>query len=243
MLSMLIRDESGDREGGRVVQVPSVAAEDQRHLPRAWETLTQERARTATRLKGVLRSQGRRLPSLSPLSEQLEALRRWDGSPLPSGLRRRGLRVGAHHEFLSQQMAEGEAERRALLDSAQGEPIAQGRQLMHRNGLGIHGAWGLVRELFAWRVFKHRRAGGAGRAARPRHSQAAHVRGNPASPRRLIGMCAGCPRRWPGVGYVPSRRGPCVVGCEHALGAAANVCGGLAWWRWRGSGSLRWGAS
>ena len=87
MLSMLIRDESGDREGGRVVQVPSVAAEDQRHLPRAWETLTQERARTATRLKGVLRSQGRRLPSLSPLSEQLEALRRWDGSPLPSGLR------------------------------------------------------------------------------------------------------------------------------------------------------------
>ena len=71
----------------------------------------------------------------------------------------------------------------------------------------------------------------------------AHVRGNPASPRRLIGMCAGCPRRWPGVGYVPSRRGPCVVGCEHALGAAANVCGGLAWWRWRGSGSLRWGVS
>jgi hypothetical protein len=51
------------------------------------ETLKQERASTTTRIKGLLRSQGVRLKSLSKLPEQLEALRLWDGSPMPTGLR------------------------------------------------------------------------------------------------------------------------------------------------------------
>src|ERR671925_323402 len=157
LLSMLIRYESGEREVWRVVHVPSVAAEDQRHLHRDLETLKQERASTTTRLKGLLSSQGVRLTSLSKLPEQLEALRLWDGSPLPSGLRRRMLRVWAHHEFLSQQIAELEAERRALLDSAQEASIEKVRQLMHLKGIGINGAWVLVMEFFAWREFKNRR--------------------------------------------------------------------------------------
>ena len=157
LLSMLIRYESGEREVWRVVHVPSVAAEDQRHLHRDLETLKQERASTTTRLKGLLSSQGVRLTSLSKLPEQLEALRLWDGSPLPSGLRRRVLRVWAHHEFLSQQIAELEAERRAVLDSAQAASIEKVRQLMQLKGIGINGAWVLVMEFFAWREFKNRR--------------------------------------------------------------------------------------
>ena len=101
LLSMLIRYEYGEREVWRVVHVPSVEAEDQRHLHRDLETLKQERARTTTRIKGLLSSQGVRLTSLRQLPKQLEALRLWDGSPIPSGLRRRGLRVYAHHQFLS----------------------------------------------------------------------------------------------------------------------------------------------
>ena len=91
----------GERQVWRVVHVPSVEAEDQRHLHRDLETLKQERASTTTRIKGLLSSQGVRLTSLSKLPEQLEALRLWDGSPIPSGLRRRVLRVYAHHQFLS----------------------------------------------------------------------------------------------------------------------------------------------
>jgi transposase len=140
-----------------VVHVPAVEAEDQRHLHRDLETLKQERASTTTRLKGVLSSQGIRLTSLSKVPEQLEALRLWDGSPLPSGLRRRVLRVWAHHEFLSQQIAGVAAERRALLASAQEASIEKVRQLMHLKGIGIHGAWVLGREFFAWREFKNRR--------------------------------------------------------------------------------------
>jgi transposase len=157
LLSMLIRYESGEREVWRVVHVPSVEAEDQRHLHRDLETLKQERASTTTRLKGLLSSQGIRLTSLSKLPEKLEALRLWDGSPLPRGLRRRVLRVWAPHEFLSQQIAEVEAERRALLDSAQAASIEKVRQLMHLKGIGINGAWVLVMEFFVWREFKNRR--------------------------------------------------------------------------------------
>ena len=58
LLRMLRRYEYGEREVWRVVHVPSVEAEDQRHLHRDLETLKQERASTTTRIKGLLRSQG-----------------------------------------------------------------------------------------------------------------------------------------------------------------------------------------
>jgi transposase len=172
LVSMLIRYAHGERAVWRVVHVPSVAAEDQRHLPRDLETLKQERASTTTRIKGLLSSQGVRLTSLSKLPAQLEALRLWDGSPLPSGLCRRVLRVYAHHQFLSQQIAELEAERRALLQTSQEAALEKVRQLMHLRGIGINGAWLLVMEFFGWRAFKNRREVGglAGVTPTPYHS-------------------------------------------------------------------------
>jgi transposase len=172
LVSMLIRYAQGERAVWHVVHVPSVAAEDQRHLHRDLETLKQERASTTTRIKGLLSSQGVRLTSLSKLPEQLEALRLWDGSPLPSGLCRRVLRVYAHHQFLSQQIAELEAERRALLQTSQEAALEKVRQLMHLRGIGINGAWLLVMEFFGWRAFKNRREVGglAGVTPTPYHS-------------------------------------------------------------------------
>jgi hypothetical protein len=52
------------------------------------------------------------------LPDQLDALRLWDDSPIPPGLRRRVLRVYAHHTFLSEQMAAIEAKRRAQLQTS-----------------------------------------------------------------------------------------------------------------------------
>jgi transposase len=49
LLSMLMRYEQGEREVWRVVHVPSVEAEDGRHLHRDLETLKQERASTVRR--------------------------------------------------------------------------------------------------------------------------------------------------------------------------------------------------
>src|SRR6266436_2247877 len=157
LLSMLMRYAQGERQVWQVVKAPSVEAEDQRHLHRDLETLKQERASTTTRIQGLLSSQGLRVTSLTKLPEQLEALRLWDGSPIPPGLRRRVLRVYAHYTFLSEQIAAVEAERRALLQTSQEAPIEKVRQLMQLKGIGINGAWLLVLEFFGWRAFKNRR--------------------------------------------------------------------------------------
>jgi transposase len=157
LLSMLMRFDSGEDEVWRVVHVPSVEAEDQRHLHRDLETLKQERASTTTRIKGLLSSQGVKLSNLSNFPKQLDKLRLWDGSEIPSGLRRRLLRVWAHHELLSEQIAQLEAERHALLQESQEASIDQVRQLMALKGIGINGSWLLVMEFFAWRDFKNRR--------------------------------------------------------------------------------------
>src|SRR5215831_11767951 len=106
---MLMRYHHCERHVWRVVNVPSVETEGQRHLHRALGTLKQERARTSNRIKGLVSSQGIRLASGHKLPEQLDTVRLWDGSPVPSGLRGRLLRVYAHYKFLSQQIAELEA--------------------------------------------------------------------------------------------------------------------------------------
>jgi len=54
LLSMLMRYEQGERQVWQVVHVPSVEAEDQRHLHRDLETLKPERASSTTRIKDFL---------------------------------------------------------------------------------------------------------------------------------------------------------------------------------------------
>ena len=157
LLSMLMRYEQGERQVWQVVKVPSVEAEEQRHLPRDLETLKRERASTTTRIKGLLSAQGLQVTTLTKLPEQLEALRLWDGSPIPPSLRDRILRVYAHHTFLSQQIAGIEAERRAQLQTSSDASLDKIRQLMQLKGIGINGAWLLVMEFFGWRAFKNRR--------------------------------------------------------------------------------------
>src|SRR5262250_498706 len=157
LLSMLIRYHEGERQVWQVVHVPSVEAEDQRHLHRDLETLKQERGDTTRRIKGLLSSQGLRVKTLTRLPEHLDALRLWDGSPIPPGLRQRVLRVYAHHQFLSEQIAAVEEERGTQLQDANDASIEKVRQLMLLKGIGINGAWLLVMEFFGWRAFKNRR--------------------------------------------------------------------------------------
>src|SRR5437016_3964746 len=146
LLSMLIRYHEGERQVWQVVHVPSVEAEDHRHLHRDLETLKQERGDTTRRIKGLLSSQGLRVKNLTRLPEQLDALRLWDGSPIPPGLRQRVLRVYAHHQFLSEQIAAVEAERGTQLQDSNDISIEKVRQLMLLKGIGINGAWLLVME-------------------------------------------------------------------------------------------------
>jgi transposase len=171
LLSMVRRYEQGECHGWQAVQVPAVAAEDQRHLHRDLETLKQERASTTTRIQGLLSSQGLRVTSLTKLPAQLEALRLWDGSPMPPGLRRRVLRVYAHHTLLSAQIAAVEAARRARLQASTAARIDKVRQWMQLKGIGITGAWLVVMAFFSWRACKNRREVGGLAGFTPTPSQ------------------------------------------------------------------------
>jgi transposase len=90
LLPMLMRYAQGAPQVWPVVTVPSGEVEEQRHLHRDLATLTRERTRTSNRIKGLLSTQGGRLVRVNTLPEQLEALRLWEGAPVPPGLRAAG---------------------------------------------------------------------------------------------------------------------------------------------------------
>jgi transposase len=69
--------------------------------------------------------------------------------------------VYTHYTCLGQQMAELEAERRAIVRASQEAHIETVRQLMHLKGIGINGAWMFVMECFGWRDWQNRRQVGS----------------------------------------------------------------------------------
>ena len=89
LLTMLLRHVAGERRVWSVVRVPSVEEEDRRQLHRALTTAKQDRTRVINRIKGLLAVHGLGMPASGDFPQQLEALRLWDGAPLPAGLRHR----------------------------------------------------------------------------------------------------------------------------------------------------------
>lgn len=212
----------GARAVWRVGQVPLVAAEDQRQLPRDLESLKQERASTTTRIQGWLSSLGIRLRSRRKLPAPLDALRRWAGSPLPRGRRRRVLRMYAPPQFLREPIAAVAAERRAWLEPSQEASLEQVRQRMHLRGIGRNGSGVLVRGFFGWRDFKHWREVSrfAGFTPTPYHSGAsARDHGSNTSGNRH-GRWMRTEVAWSGLRYQPESavRG----GCRERLGGGGK---------------------
>lgn len=88
LLRMLIRHESGERRVWSVARVPSVEAEDARHLHRELATVKRDRGRVTSRIKGLLATQGVRLETSREFVARLDEVRLWDGSALPPGITR-----------------------------------------------------------------------------------------------------------------------------------------------------------
>jgi len=157
LLTMLIRYDYGEKKVWSVVHVPSVEAEDKRHLHRQLGTLKTDRTRHINRIKGLLVGQGVRIPVRADFLERLETVRLWDGSPLPPGLRSRLEREYAGLQFVNQQIKELEAERREMIRTADDPSVEQVRVLMRLRGIGENSAWLFVMEFFGWREFRNRR--------------------------------------------------------------------------------------
>jgi transposase len=157
LLTMLIRYDNGEQKVWSVVHVPSVEAEDSRHLHRQLSAFKADRTRHSNRIKGLLVGQGVRLPVEADLLERIEKVRLWDGRPLPPGLRSRLQWEFAAYQFMAEQVHELEAERRELLRSSTEPDVEQVRQLLQLRGLGENSAWLFVMEFFGWREFRTRR--------------------------------------------------------------------------------------
>jgi transposase len=161
LLNMLLRYHSGETRVWSVVQVPSLAAEDQRHLHRQLLALKGERTRYVNRIKGLLVSQGIHLSVAGDFLTHLPELRLWDGAPLPAGLTARLRREFTCWQFVQHQILELEAERRTAIRESQEPCMAQVRQLLQLKGIGENSAWLYVMEFFGWRDFHNRREIGA----------------------------------------------------------------------------------
>lgn len=157
LLAMLIRYHNGECRVWSVVHVPDSEAEDARHLHRELLTLKTERTRSTNRIKGLLAAQGLALSSLARDSpDQLSALRRWDGSPLPPQLHQRLLREWTHRTHVSERIRLIERLQLDQLHRASDPAIAIVRQLMTLKGIGLQSAWLFTYEFFAWRNIRSR---------------------------------------------------------------------------------------
>ena len=161
LLTMLLRYHAGESRVWSVVHVPSLAAEDQRHLHRQLLALKGERTRYVNRIKGLLVGQGIHLNVDGDFLTRLPQLRLWDGSALPAGLLARLQRDFTCWQFAHRQILELEAERRAVLRNSQDPCMEQVRQLLRLKGIGENSAWLYVMEFFGWRDFHNRREIGA----------------------------------------------------------------------------------
>jgi transposase len=157
LLNMLIRYHSGEERVWRVVHVPSIEAEDLRHLHRQLLTFKRDRTRYICRIKGLLATQGVNVPIHIDFLDTLAAARMWDGTALPSGLCTRVEREYASLRYVEQHIKELEAERMELIETSKHPSIEKVRQLMRLRAIGPNGAWLFVMEFFGWRQFRNRR--------------------------------------------------------------------------------------
>ena len=160
LLNLLARYLLGDRRVWRVVRVPTVTDEDARHLPRTWETLTEDRTRLINRMKGLLTTQGVQIPINKDFLEQLPAAQLWDGTPIPKGLQERLAQDWAQLRQVETQLRERKA--RATRQPDTTTPTGHAiEQLQTLRAIGVTGAWVLATEIFGWRQIKNRRQLGA----------------------------------------------------------------------------------
>ena len=161
LLNMLIRSDQGEQKVWSVVNVLSVEVEDQRQLHRELIALKRERTHHINRIKGLLASQGVILPIRADFLSQLEAVRLWDDSRLPSALHARVLREHKRYQLVKEQIRQLEAIRKECIRNAEGPAMQQVRQLLRLRGIGVNSAWLYVMEFFSWRKFQNRREVGA----------------------------------------------------------------------------------
>lgn len=161
LLQQLQRYRSGERKVWSVVNVPSVAEEDQRQLHRDLLEMKGERTQHSNRIKGLLAGSGVAVAVDQKFAEVLPTLQSPAGAAVPPEQQRRLLREYERWQFVDRQIRDLENERARRLRREDSPAIAQVRQLMGLRGIGDNSAWLFVQEFFAWRQLRNRKQLGA----------------------------------------------------------------------------------
>jgi transposase len=141
--------------------VPTLQQEDGRQLHRELASLKREHTQHINRIKGLLVSQGVRLPINKDFPEQVSTVKLWNGTPLPPGLMARVRREFERSQLVNQHIKELETQQRQTIRTATDPQSEMIRQLLTLRGLGPISAWLFVHEFFGWRQFRNRRQVGA----------------------------------------------------------------------------------
>ena len=161
LLSQLIRFRSGEQGVWSVVRVPSVETEDKRQLHRELLTLKKERTRHINRIKAFLVGQGIQMVVKANFLEEIERVRKWDGTALPDSLKARIQREHARLQLVQAQIKELEQERVDAIRHSNEKCVDTVRNLLRLNGIGLNASWLFGMEFFTWRKFNNRKEIGA----------------------------------------------------------------------------------
>jgi transposase len=157
LLVMLMRYHGGERDLWSVVNVPAPEDEDRRQPDRDRAQLVRERTEHTNRIKGLLANLGLGAEVDGQLLERVDAMRQWDGAPVPAELRGRIARELERWRLVDAQLGElGNRQRREVRDDGVAH-VELVRRLLDLKGVGPVTAWTLVREVFGWRRIRNRR--------------------------------------------------------------------------------------
>jgi transposase len=161
LVGLLIRYCEGERHVWSTVNVPDPLDEDQRHLHRELDQLRRERTNHSNRVRGLLAAIGIKISAKRVSPAALDAIRQWNGEPVPVGLKRRLLHDLERMELLGRQITALEVEQAQQIGNDQTRHVAMVRTLMGLKGVGPTSATILVYEFFGWRRFTTDREVGA----------------------------------------------------------------------------------
>ena len=135
LLDLLLRHLAGShKKAFSIVRVPTLEEEDRRHLHRELSSAKRDRTRVTNRMKGLLANHGLTLDLKRDVPAQLAALRQWDGTALPAGLKARLAREWERVHFFDALIGRLEAERRELLRTSSDLVVQQVLQMNELRG-------------------------------------------------------------------------------------------------------------
>ena len=161
LVRMLIRHVTGEKGVWGIVRVPSEEQEDERRLHRERGRLMKERTGHRTRLQALLATVGVKMKPYADFVARLGKVRTCSGKRLGVGLKGELIREYERLQLVEKQLKALKAEQEARAVAPETKMDMQVAQLMRLRGVGIVGAWVVVKEFFGWRQFRNRKQVGA----------------------------------------------------------------------------------